>query len=120
MANDPAERDAALLLDMLLAARDGVKFVSGLTEAEFLASRLHQNALVRAPEIIGEAADRVSRNFCNEHAEIAWREITGMRHLLIHGYAEVRLDLVWTVAQERLPPLIAALEPLVPPDPGAA
>jgi uncharacterized protein with HEPN domain len=34
-----------------------------------------------------------------------------MRHRLIHGYAEVRLDLVWTVVEERLPPLIAALEP---------
>jgi uncharacterized protein with HEPN domain len=37
-----------------------------------------------------------------------------MRHRLIHGYAEVRLDLVWTVAHERLAPLISALEPLIP------
>jgi uncharacterized protein with HEPN domain len=37
----------------------------------------------------------------------------GMRHRLIHGYAEVSLDLVWTVAKERLGPLIEALEPLI-------
>jgi uncharacterized protein with HEPN domain len=37
-----------------------------------------------------------------------------MRHRLIHGYAEIRLDLVWPIVQERLGPLIAALEPLVP------
>lgn len=37
-----------------------------------------------------------------------------MRHRLIHGYAEVRLDLVWAVTQNRLGPLIAALEPLLP------
>lgn len=37
-----------------------------------------------------------------------------MRHRLIHGYAEVRLDLVWAVAQEHLGPLISALEPLIP------
>jgi uncharacterized protein with HEPN domain len=37
-----------------------------------------------------------------------------MRHRLIHGYAEVRLDLVWTAARERLGPLIAALAPLIP------
>jgi uncharacterized protein with HEPN domain len=43
-----------------------------------------------------------------------------MRHRLIHGYAEVRLDLVWTVAQERLGPLIAVLEPLISEDRGAA
>lgn len=45
---------------------------------------------------------------------MAWREITGMRHRLIHGYAEVRLDLVWSVAHDRLPPLIAALEAITP------
>ncbi|MFZ1108339.1 MAG: HepT-like ribonuclease domain-containing protein [Rhodomicrobium sp.] len=41
-------------------------------------------------------------------------EIIGMRHRLIHGYAEVRLDLVWMVARERLAPLVSALEPLIP------
>jgi len=39
-----------------------------------------------------------------------------MRHRLIHGYADVRLDLVWTVATSHLEPLIAALEPLIPDD----
>jgi uncharacterized protein with HEPN domain len=67
---------------------------------------------------VGEAAAKVSAGFRAEHPEIAWREMTGMRHRLIHGYAEVRFDLVWTVARERLPPLIAKLELLVPPDAG--
>ena len=40
------ERDAALLLDMLLAARDAQEFVAELDEAAFLASRLHQNAAI--------------------------------------------------------------------------
>ncbi len=50
------ERDAALLLDMLLAARDAHGFVEGLNEAAFLASRLHQNAAIRSLEVLGEAA----------------------------------------------------------------
>ena len=118
MAHDTTARDAALLLDMLLAARDGVGFLAGLGQTEFLASRLYQNAVIRALEIVGEAAAKVSAGFRAGHPEIPWREMTGMRHRLIHGYAEVRLDLVWTVARERLPPLIATLEPLVPPDTG--
>jgi len=52
--------DAALLLDMLLAARDAVGFVAGLDESRFIASRLHQNAVIRSLEIIGEAAGKVS------------------------------------------------------------
>ncbi len=115
-----AGRDEAYLLDMLLAARDARAFVSGLDEAAFRASRLHQNAVIRSLQIIGEAAGKVSPATQAARPEIPWREITGMRHRLIHGYAEVRLDLVWTVAQERLGPLIAALEPLISEDGGAA
>jgi uncharacterized protein with HEPN domain len=48
------------------------------------------------------------------HPEIPWREITGMRHRLIHGYAEVRLDLVWVVLRDRLGALIDHLAILVP------
>jgi uncharacterized protein with HEPN domain len=54
------ERDAALLLDMLLAARDAQSFIEGLDEAAFLASRLHQNAVIRSLEVLGEAAGKVS------------------------------------------------------------
>ncbi len=113
-----AERDEALLLDMLLAARDARGFVEGLDETAFLASRLHQNAAIRSLEIIGEAAGKVSTTARTAHPEIPWREITGMRHRLIHGYADVRLDIVWIVLRERLGPLVAALEPIVPRDGG--
>jgi uncharacterized protein with HEPN domain len=54
------QRDAALLLDMLIAAREAEGFVADIDEAAFLASRLHQNAAVRSLEIIGEAAGKVS------------------------------------------------------------
>ena len=114
MAEAPPERDAALLLDMLLAARDAIGFVAGLDHAEFLKSRLHQNAVIRSIEIIGEAAGKVSPETQAAHPDIPWREMIGMRHRLIHGYAEVRLDLVWTVVEQRLEPLIELLAPLVP------
>lgn len=108
------ERDAALLLDMLLAARDAQAFVKGLDEAAFLASRLHQSAAIRSLEVLGEAARKVSAATQGAYPEIPWREITGMRHRLIHGYAEVRLDLVWVVLRDRLGTLIDQLARLVP------
>lgn len=109
------ERDAALLLDMLLAASDAQDFVKGLDEAAFLASRLHQNAAIRSLEVLGEAAGKVSAATQAAHPEIPWRELTGMRHRLIHGYAEVRLDLVWVVLCDHLGALIAQLASLAPP-----
>jgi uncharacterized protein with HEPN domain len=112
MDDAQADRDASLLLDMLLAARDARSFLSGLTEEAFMTSRLHQNAVIRSLEVIGEAAGKISSETRSLHPEIPWREIIG--HRLIHGYAEVRLDLVWTVAHEHLSPLISAFEPLIP------
>ena len=108
------ERDSAFLLDMLLAALDARTFIDGLDETAFLASRLHQNAAIRSLEIIGEAAGKVSAATQTAHPEIPWREITGMRHRLIHGYGDVRLDLVWVVLWNRLPPLVRILEQLTP------
>ena len=113
MAEALPEGDAALLLDMWLAARDARAFLEGLDQAAFLASRLHQNAVIRSLEVIGEAAGKVSSATRTAHPDIPWRDIIGMRHRLIHGYAEIRLDLVWAVVQERIGPLIAALSPMI-------
>lgn len=113
------ERDLALLWDMRLAVRDAQSFVAGLDEAGFEASRLHQAAVIRALEVLGEAAGRVSRETCAALPQLPWKEMTGLRHRLIHCYAEVRLDLVWRVATERLGPLRAALDALLPPEDAA-
>jgi len=111
------ERDAALLLDMLIAARDARGFIEGMDEAGFVASRLHQNATIRSPEVVGKAASKVSADTQAAHPGVPWREIIGMRHRLIHGYGDVRIDLVWLVVRDKLTPLIAELEGLVPADP---
>jgi uncharacterized protein with HEPN domain len=110
------DRDAALLLDMLLAAQDAQGFVAGLGKDAFLESRLHQSAVIRSLEIIGEAANNVSPATQAAHSEIPWREITRMRHRLIHGYADVDLDRVWDTVQSHLSPLIALLQRTVPGD----
>ena len=108
------QRDDAYFLDMLLAAHDAMAFTSSLTFLEFETSRLHQNAVVKAIEIIGEAASRVSKNMQSVHPQIPWAEIIGMRNRLVHGYGDIQLDVVWQTVQDDLPNLVAQLEPLVP------
>lgn len=106
-------RDAALLLDMLLAAESIQSFTADLDEHGFLTSDLHQSAVIRKFEVMGEAAGKVSQAFCAAHPEIPWKQMTGLRHRLIHDYGEVRLDIVRRVTREMLPGLIASLRPLV-------
>ena len=108
------ERDQALLLDMLIAACDAQTFIQGMGEQDFLASRLHQNAVIRSLEIIGEAAGKVSVEVRERLPELRWRDMTGLRHRLIHGYGDVRMDLVWDVAKNQLPRVIKTLEQTLP------
>jgi uncharacterized protein with HEPN domain len=70
-------------------------------------------ALTRLLEIIGEAANRVSEDMQQQHPEIPWRQIVGLRHRLIHGYDAVDLDILWDIVRYDLPPLIAALEEIL-------
>ena len=86
MGDGIGERDEALLLDMLMAARDAQDFTAGLTESAFLASRLHQNAVIRALTVIGEAAGKVSSGIKAAEDTIEWHQIVGMRHRLTPGY----------------------------------
>jgi uncharacterized protein with HEPN domain/predicted nucleotidyltransferase len=103
MPPDLSERDAALLLDMRNAVSDARSFISDLDRDAFLASRLHQSAVIRALEVLGEAANKITPATREALPDIPWREMIGMRHRLIHGYDDVRLDIVWTVVSVRLP-----------------
>ncbi len=95
-------RDDVLILDIVIAAADAQSFVRDLDWAAFQESRLHQSAVIRALEVIGEAAGRLSTEFTSAHPELPWRDIINMRHRLIHAYSAVRLDIVWDVTQNQL------------------
>ncbi len=63
-----------------------------------------QAAVTRWIEIIGEAAGAVSAELRADYPEVAWRDLVGMRNILVHAYRRVNLNLLWR-AVERLPEL---------------
>jgi uncharacterized protein with HEPN domain len=110
------DRDPAYLLDMLQAAREAQRLSAGLAWEEFRNSKLHQFALVKVIEIIGEAARAIADSTKANHPQVPWPAIIGMRNHLVHRYFRIDLPLAWDVLQNHLNPHIAQLEPLVPPD----
>jgi uncharacterized protein with HEPN domain len=106
--------DTAYLLDMLLAARKAIGYLEDLSWDDFLASELHQDAAMRALEIIGEAANRISETTKNEHPEVPWMQVIGMRNRLIHEYFRINLVAVWDTVKRDLQELIVHIEPLIP------
>ena len=103
----------ALLLDMLLAAREAQEIAHGATISDFRRNRILQLAILKAVEIVGEAASRISANTREQNPDIPWSDIVGMRNRLVHGYFEVNLARVWETVGQDIPRLIAQLERLV-------
>ncbi len=56
-------------------------------------------------QIVGEAMTRVSTELREAHPEVPWRQVIGMRHVIVHGYDRVRLDIVSSVVAEHILPL---------------
>ena len=80
-------------------------YTSHLSKEDFLKSRQIQDAVMRRLEIIGEATKNVPLTFRKEHPDVPWREIAGMRDVLIHEYFGVDLELTWTTVKKNLPSL---------------
>lgn len=99
--------------DLLNNARKAVVFVSSMTYSDFERDEKTQYAVVRALEIMGEAAKKVPGEIKMAYPEIPWREISGMRDKLIHDYTGVNLMVIWRTLQQDLPPLIQHLKRLL-------
>jgi uncharacterized protein with HEPN domain len=111
-------RDPAICLgDMLDYACDIQTFIAGMDASAFANDRKTQYAVLRALEVIGEAAKRIPPETQARFADIPWRQIVGMRNVIAHDYLGIRLSRIYETAtvfipqlQSRLPDMIAELE----------
>ena len=78
-------------------------FTDSMTWEQFAADRKTQYAVVRAFEILGEAAKKVPMSVRKRHAGVPWKQMAGMRDKLIHEYFGVNFQIVWEIATNDLP-----------------
>ncbi len=107
------EDDNIRLRHILDSAHEAVAFTKGHRRADLDTDRKLNLSLVRLLEIIGEAARGTSVEFRQEHPDLPWKSMIGMRDRLIHGYFDINLEVVWKTVTEDLPPLILQLEKIV-------
>lgn len=69
-----------------------------------------QDAVVRTLEIVGEATKRLSPALREQHPEMPWKDMAGVRDKLIHDYFGVNFDIVWQIVTEELPPVAVRVE----------
>ncbi len=99
------KKDSVYLSHILEAISDIEQFMVGVSEKEFFGGKEKQYAVLRALEIIGEAAKNLSSDLKSENSQVDWKNIVGMRDKLIHAYFGVNLPLVWMTIKKDIPEL---------------
>ena len=101
--------DRVRLLHMIEACESVQRFILGRRRLDFESDQMLLFAVVRAIEVLGEAASKVSEDTRSAFPEIPWPEITDMRNRLIHGYFDIDVDIVWNTASVEIPALLGDL-----------
>jgi uncharacterized protein with HEPN domain len=114
MSQNPPSRDDTSLLDIAIAARRIGSYIDGTSRAAFMDDDQKQAAVLYRFVVMGEATKRLSAEVRSKPPQIPWRNIAGMRDRVTHGYDAVNLDVVWDIASEEVPALLAAIQPMLP------
>ncbi|MDB5481022.1 MAG: uncharacterized protein JWO83_2075 [Caulobacteraceae bacterium] len=101
--------DAIRIRHMIEAGETVARFVAGRQRGDIDSDEMLRFALVRAVEIIGEAASRVTQEGREEIPSAPWPDVIFMRNRLIHAYFNVDHTILWKTATEEVPTLLALL-----------
>ena len=101
-----ASRDILAFIDDILGSIEQIKiYVTDVTEREFENDLEKQDAVIRRIEIIGEAVKNIPDNIRKSYPNVPWRQLAGMRDVVIHEYFGITLSIVWKTANADLPRL---------------
>ena len=101
------------LNDIIQYARKAEGFLEGVSLEDFKANEEKALAVIRALEVIGEAARSIPKPVRNKYPQVPWDEMTGMRDKLIHDYFGVNLAVVWRTVKEDLPSMTIAVKEMI-------
>ena len=108
-----SKRSSSLLIeDIIESANKILDYTNNLSFEEFSKDGKTIDAVIRNFEIIGEAANRLSEDFKDEHSNIDWHRIRGFRNRIVHDYFGIDYSIVWEIKELFLPNLIVTLKSL--------
>ena len=106
-------RDLGRLEHILMAIGNVQKFLEGKTFDDLNQDKILFYAVVKNIEIVGEAANNLTKELQLQHPEVQWKDVISMRHVLVHDYYSIDARTAWQTAQENLPQLKAQIEKIL-------
>jgi uncharacterized protein with HEPN domain len=98
-------REQLYLADIVEACDAIQRYMAGVDHDAFLSDDMLQSAVLQKLTIIGEAASRLSDDFCERYPEVDWPGIVGFRNIAVHAYFSIEWPIVWIAATRDAPEL---------------
>ena len=99
--------------DMIEFGEKVLAYTEGMDQEAFTTDRLTYDATLRNLQLIGEAATHIPDEVRQNHSEIPWHAVIGIRNRLAHSYLAISDSIIWGVIQEAVPDLLPALRALL-------
>jgi len=101
------------LIHMIEAIDNILEFVEGMSFEAYKSNKILRFAVIKNLEIIGEAAYLLTKDFKQQHNSVQWNDMIGMRHILVHGYYQIRDEIIWATIETELVPLKTEIHKLL-------
>ncbi|MFN3407341.1 MAG: DUF86 domain-containing protein, partial [Caldimicrobium sp.] len=100
--------------DVINAIEKIEKYTQGIKSLEeFIENDLVSDAVIRNLEIIGEASRKLPEEVYQKYSDIPWKNIIGLRNVIIHGYFIVDLEIIWKIIKDQIPQLKERLKAIL-------
>jgi uncharacterized protein with HEPN domain len=110
MSEDSTNREWRFYIDDMIGFCERVlSFTQGIRREDFVTEPMRYDATVRNIELIGEAATHVPASILQATQRIPWRRLIATRNQLIHGYAGIDEDILWSMIETDIPALLQEL-----------
>ena len=101
-------RDDRFFLRMIIDHCEDIEACAeafGNDEEEFLSNKIFQASCAFHVSQIGENVKMLSSELINDHSDIQWKEIAGLRNIIVHDYGKVRIESLWITVTKWVPEL---------------
>ena len=103
-------RDKESLIDIVNAAKRILRYTKNVSRSELETNDEKLSAILYQITVIGEATKRLSEQLRQKYSKIPWREIAGMRDIIVHKYDQLDFEVIWDVVDRKIPELLVLIE----------